>query len=229
MPKAVNPEKRACGKLLQLLLAIFHPDTQSEQPDSTYLPGIRDMESRFGLLSHGPLMMLADRVDPLAIFYFPAIINGSISSEKYGGFMDRTRLLELALEELQRQRASIEAEIASITEGPEGTTTRQTRSTPTTGTRRGRRRTAAQRKAQAQKMRQIWAARRSRAVKPAPAANVKEEKAEQKSARAKAAAIKTSQTIKAKTRSKTAAQKKALSQKMREVWKRRKAAKSEAK
>jgi hypothetical protein len=108
--------------------------------------------------------------------------------------------LELALNELQRQRAGIDEEIEAIQVELKGTgaTVRQTASIPSAGIRRGRTRTAAERKAQAQRMREYWAKKKGKAAKPAPAS--------------------------AKVRTKTAAQKKALSLKMREVWKKRKAA-----
>ena len=117
--------------------------------------------------------------------------------------MDQKQILELALETLNRQKTEIDEEIAAI-QAELGTRAafRQTESTPT-GKRRGRKRTAAERKAQAQRMREYWAKRRTRKAKPAPASKP---------------------AARAKIRSMTAAQKNALSIKMREVWKRRKAA-----
>ena len=117
--------------------------------------------------------------------------------------MDQKQILELALETLNRQKAGIDEEIAAI-QAELGTRAafRQTESA-SDGKRRGRRRTAAERKAQAQRMREYWAKRRTQKPKPASAAKP---------------------SAGAKIRSMTAAQKKALSIKMREVWKRRKAA-----
>jgi len=83
---------------------------------------------------------------------------------------------------------------------------RQTPSLPSTGSGRGRQRTPAERKAQAQRMREIWAARKAKAAKPA----------------APVAAPPAASS--AKTRSMTAAEKKALSLAMKKAWKRRNAA-----
>jgi hypothetical protein len=122
--------------------------------------------------------------------------------------MEKNRILELALDGLQREKERIEAEMKFIQSELKGTGSaiRQALSLPSAGTRRRRRKTSAERKAHAQRMREIWAVRRVQATKPAAPAKT-----------APAAAS-------TKTRSKTAAQKKALSLKMREVWKRRKAA-----
>jgi len=127
--------------------------------------------------------------------------------------MDRNRILELALEELKRQKTGINADIEAIQAELTGTGSgiRQNILVPSAGTQRGRTRTPAERKAQAQRMREIWAAKRSQAAKPAA------------SAKTASAAANT------KIRSMTAAQKKVLSLKMREVWKKRKAAATKAK
>jgi hypothetical protein len=111
--------------------------------------------------------------------------------------MDRNRILELALEGLYRQKAGIDADIEEIQAELTGTGSAvpQTMLVPSAGTPKGRQRTPAERKAQAQRMREIW-----------------------KKRKAAAAAAST------KTRSMTAARKKALSLAMREVWKKRKAA-----
>ncbi len=117
--------------------------------------------------------------------------------------MEQKRVLELALESLNRKKAGIDEEIETLRNELDGTGTaiRQTPSLPSTGTRRGRTRTPAQRKAQAQRMREIWKKRKAAAaVKTAPAAASR------------------------KTRSMTDARKKALSLKMKAVWKKRKAA-----
>jgi hypothetical protein len=117
--------------------------------------------------------------------------------------MDRARLLELAIAELERQRAGIDEEIAAIRaeSGSTGPAARQTGFAPLVGTRR--KRTPAERKAQAQRMREYWA-RRARAAKPA--GSVK------------------GQVAGAKVRHWTDAEKKALSAKLKEAWKKRKAA-----
>jgi len=120
--------------------------------------------------------------------------------------MDRQRLLELALQELQRQRAVIEEEIETLRNDLKitGAAVRQMTLSASAGTRRGRPRTAAERKVQAQRMREIWAARRAAHV----AVN--------------SASLKTAQSASAKV--KTAAQRKAIGLAMKEAWKRRKAA-----
>jgi len=119
--------------------------------------------------------------------------------------MDRKQILELALQALQQQKAGIDADIEAIRAELEGTgsTIRQTTIVVSVATQRGRQRTPAERRAQAQRMRQIWAARKAKAAKPA--------------------AAKTAPAAGTKTRLMTAAQKKALSLKMKEAWKKRKA------
>jgi len=83
--------------------------------------------------------------------------------------MEQKQILELALQELQRQKAGIEAEIESFRAELEGTesTVPEKMVVPPPGTQRGRQRTPAERKAQAQRMREIWAARRAKAAKRA--------------------------------------------------------------
>jgi len=122
--------------------------------------------------------------------------------------MERKHILELALEELYRQRAGVNADIEAIQAELTGTgsAVRQTTPVPSAGIKRGRKRTAAYRKAQAQRMREIWAARKAQGAKAA--------------APAKTASA---------PRSMTAARKKALSLKMREIWRKRKAAAAKAK
>ena len=124
--------------------------------------------------------------------------------------MEKNRILELALEELQRQKAEIDEEIETLRKELKGTRSAvgQTESTPSAGTRRGRQRTAAQRKAQAQKMREIWAARKAQAAKGKEA-------------------VKKPAPANANLRTKTAAQKKAISVAMKKAWQRRKAAAAE--
>jgi hypothetical protein len=120
--------------------------------------------------------------------------------------MDRNRLLELAITELQRQKGKIDEEIAAVKAELGGTRSSVSETTLPTSAGALRKRTSAQRRAQSAKMKKIWAARRAQAQKPAVSAKT-----------APAAAS-------GKTRSMTAARKKALSLKMREVWKKRKTA-----
>ena len=117
--------------------------------------------------------------------------------------MDRNRLLELAVEQLQRQKAGIDAEIDAIRVELNGARlgSRQAGPAPER-TGRKRVRTPSERRAQAQRMREYWAAKR-RAGKTSPAHS--------------------------KAKTKSAAQKSALSLKMKEVWKKRKAAAAKAK
>jgi hypothetical protein len=120
--------------------------------------------------------------------------------------MERNRVLELALEELKRRKAGIDADIeaiqAELTET--GSPVPQTILVPSAGTPSRRQRTPAERKAQAQRMKKYWAAKRAQADKPAAPAMT-----------APAAAS-------TKTRSLTAARKKALSLAMKKAWKKRK-------
>jgi len=118
--------------------------------------------------------------------------------------MDRNRVLELALESLNRKRAGIDEEIETLQNELEGTGT-AIREMTSPVTRRGRKRTAAERKAQAQRMRKYWAEKRALAAKPA-------------------AAVKKPFPASAKVRTMTAAHKKALSLKMKQVWRKRRAA-----
>jgi hypothetical protein len=114
--------------------------------------------------------------------------------------MNRNRVLELALEELKRQMAGIDAEIESIQSELRivGSAVRQTRSVPSAGAPRGKSKAASIR------MKAIWAARRKA-------------KAAKQAAKPKAPAAG------AKIRPKTEAEKKALSLKMKQVWARKKA------
>jgi hypothetical protein len=128
----------------------------------------------------------------------------SISME--GGDMDQNRILELALEGLQKQKAGIDAEIEAIQAElrGKGSAVRQARLFPSAVTGK-RKRTPAGRKAQAERMRLYWAEKRAKAAKIA-------------------AAPKTSPSASPKRKAKTAAEKKALSLKMKQIWKKRKAA-----
>jgi hypothetical protein len=120
--------------------------------------------------------------------------------------MERNRILELALEELNRQKAGIDKEIESIQSelGIMGSAVSQERSIPSTGTRKGRKRTSAQRRAASQRMKKIWAARR-------------------RTEAAKKTGVAKTPAAKAKVRTRTEAERKALSLKMKQVWRRRRA------
>jgi hypothetical protein len=121
--------------------------------------------------------------------------------------MDQNRILELALEALQKQKAGIDEEIemlhAELT--GRGSTVREKPSVPASGKAKGRSRTPAERKAHSERMRQYWAAKKGKAAKVTTAP-------------------KTAPAASPKRRTKTAAAKKALSLKMKEAWKKRKAA-----
>jgi len=120
--------------------------------------------------------------------------------------MDKSRILELALETLEKQRTEIEREIEEIREFQDGKKRVFARNPEISAlvvvTRRSR--TPAERKAQSERMKQYWA------QKKAPAAS-------------KTAGVRT------KVRAWTAAEKKALSLRMKEVWKRRAAAAKKSK
>ncbi len=84
--------------------------------------------------------------------------------------MDRNKLLELALEELNRQRAAVDEEIANVVAelNGAGAIIRKAKSiTPSAGRKGGRMKTASERKAHSLRMKGIWAARRAKAAKPA--------------------------------------------------------------
>jgi hypothetical protein len=85
--------------------------------------------------------------------------------------MDQNYILKLAIEELQRQKAGIEAEIemirAELAKSGSSAIIRKSK-TPVVaaaGAGRKRSRTAAEKKAQSEKMRKYWAAKRSAAKK----------------------------------------------------------------
>ncbi len=116
--------------------------------------------------------------------------------------MDRNRILELAIEGLQKQKAGIDAEIDAIRgELHRGRSGAGQAGSSSERTGRKRVRTLAERRAQAQRMREYWAAKRL--------------------------AGKTSHA-RATAKTKSDAQKLALSLKMKEAWKRRKAAAAKA-
>jgi len=119
--------------------------------------------------------------------------------------MDRNRILELAIAELERQKAGIERDIEALRAelgGTESSAARQKELAPSVGARR--RRTPAERRAQAKRMKEFWAKKRAQAVKPLSVAKTP--------ARG------------AKVRMWTDAKKKALSLKMKAAWRKRKAA-----
>jgi cell division septum initiation protein DivIVA len=116
--------------------------------------------------------------------------------------MEKQRLLSLALEQLEKQKRQVEADMedlrAEITGGP---TVTQAPSKTAPSARKGKERTAAQRRAHSQRMRAYWAEKR------AQVANARK-----------------THPGKPKRRPKTAAEKKALSLIMKKAWARRKAA-----
>jgi len=113
------------------------------------------------------------------------------------GNMERTRLIELAVEMLVKQKVAIEADIESIRAELKGTESRAARKVkPVAATTPKRRsKTLAERKALSRKLKAIWAAKKLQAAKSA----------------------------RAKGRPKTAAEKKALSLKMKAVWAKKRA------
>ena len=119
--------------------------------------------------------------------------------------MERKRLLELAIKELERQKAEIAAEIqiarSELDETGKNPTKAKSASAKAGITHS---KTKAANKARSQRMKKYWAAK--------------------KSGKAKSSAKAKTPPVKAKVRKKTEAEKKALSLKMKEVWKKRKAA-----
>ena len=88
-------------------------------------------------------------------------------SPRKKGIMDQNRILELALETLEKQRMEIDRAIAEIREFQDGKKRVFARN-PEVSTLvvvKRRSRTQSERKAQAQKMKQYWAATRARAAK----------------------------------------------------------------
>ncbi len=120
--------------------------------------------------------------------------------------MDK-RILELAVEALESQKARLEAEIEVIRTQLRGGSERSTAVAPTAGRRRHR--TTAERKAQSERMRAYWAARKGRG--------------------AKGRAARKSAAGRSKYGPKTAAARKAQSERMKAYWaKRRKEQQSKA-
>jgi hypothetical protein len=124
--------------------------------------------------------------------------------------MDRNRILGLAVEELIKQRAEIDAEIDAIRTELNSAGIEAPKQARAAAKKVGRRRsrTPAERRAQAKRMRLYWAAKKL-AAKPS-------------------AASKMQSIARANARKKSKAQKLALSLIMREVWKKRRAAAAEA-
>jgi hypothetical protein len=89
----------------------------------------------------------------------PRISVGIYEQLQKGIKMD-ARIIELAIEALQRRRSGVEAEIEMIEGELRGRTAKP--AAPVAGKRRPK--TAAQRKAQAERMRAYWAARKGRAT-----------------------------------------------------------------
>jgi hypothetical protein len=79
--------------------------------------------------------------------------------------MDRNRLLELAVEELERQKGVIESEIKAVRAELRGS--RIPREIISEAAAKRGYRTPAQRKAQSERMKKIWAARKAAAVRKA--------------------------------------------------------------
>jgi hypothetical protein len=117
--------------------------------------------------------------------------------------MERNRLIELAIAELERQKAGIDQDLKALRAelAGKGSAARQKELAPSAVTLERRSRTLVQRRAQAKRMKAYWAKKKAGKVSEAkaPAAG-------------------------AKARAWTDAKKKALSLKMRQVWKKRKAA-----
>ena len=119
--------------------------------------------------------------------------------------MDRNRILELALEALEKERTDIDAAIAEIRELQDGNKRMIARKPEMSAlvVVKRRSRTKAERKAQAKRMREY--------------------RAEKKLQAAKASIMPKTPAADAKVRTKTEAEKKALSLKMKQVWKKKKA------
>ena len=126
--------------------------------------------------------------------------------------MDKNRVYELAIEALERQKAEINSEIEKFKSEIKDLKTTPTKKRTSAKPEKKRGKSAAERKALSEKMKIVWAARKSKAKKG-------KEKQKVKAASTKLARIKTTSKI----RPKTEAEKKALSLKMKEVWKKRKA------
>jgi uncharacterized protein (UPF0335 family) len=93
--------------------------------------------------------------------------------------MDRKRLLELAVETLEKQKAEIDVEIEAVRAELKGVGSRVARKVKplTPATRKRRSKTPAQRKALSRKLKEIWAAKRRLATKLAVVAKTAPERA----------------------------------------------------
>lgn len=118
-------------------------------------------------------------------------------SPRKKGTMNRNRILELAVETLEKQKAGIDAEIETVRAELKGA---RSAFVPI---KRRKPRSQVKRKSQSNRMKQNRAAKGAKAAKPSARKNL-------------------SPAI-AKRRTKSAAEKKALSLKMKQVWKKRKA------
>lgn len=137
--------------------------------------------------------------------------------------MDKKRIVELAIEALERQKAVIDSEIESLRSEIDrrGTPAPEKRSFTNSKKQRGK--SDAERKAHSERMKKIWAERNAKKVaSKAPAKSKATIKAKTTVKTAAAKPTKTKPTT--KTRPKTEAEKKALSLKMKEIWKKKKAA-----
>jgi hypothetical protein len=91
--------------------------------------------------------------------------------------MDQNQLLELAVEALNRQKAAVDAEIEAIRTELRGAGTTRTARSVAAGVVRKRRMPPAARKAQSDRMKKIWAARRRQAAKKEIPSKLKSERA----------------------------------------------------
>ncbi len=117
--------------------------------------------------------------------------------------MEFNRILELAFEELAKKKKQIENEIKMVS--AEMNRIARKPASSIAEIKKRSRRSAAQRKAQSQRMREYWAAKRAKAAKTT-------------------ARLRRLPARSLKRRAKSAAQRKLLSLKMKQVWRRRKAA-----
>ena len=118
--------------------------------------------------------------------------------------MDRNRVLELALEALEKQRADVEAAIAEVEELQGGIPRRIVRrpELPTLVVVKRRSQTAAERKSQSERMKAYWARKRAES--------------------AKLSAAQAPETATKKRKPKTAAHRRAQSKAMKAYWAKRK-------
>jgi hypothetical protein len=81
--------------------------------------------------------------------------------------MDRHRILELAVEELERQKTAVDAEITAIRAelGETGSKTTENVKLTVAVAGKNRRRTPAEREAQSLRLKKYWAAKRAKAAK----------------------------------------------------------------